>query len=260
MNEMKKLLILIGIAVLFIVAIIVISFTGGNDSEEVYNKFDSAFNGTNNTLVYIGRPTCPYCNFLEPNLLDMKERYEFDYVYINTDEMNNTYMNKIMTQLNLTELGTPYLAIVSNGKVVATQDGYADYNITFEFLQKNKIISSEATLLLNYIGLEEYQELLKSKEEKIIVVGQSTCGYCTKAKITLNDIVEKNGTEINYFNLSYISQEEGAIFEASLDYFKNEQWGTPVTIIVKDGKIVDMLEQYVSESEYTEFFEENGVL
>ena len=65
--------------------------------------------------------------------------------------------------------------------------------------------------------------------------------------------------KINYFNVSYISEEEGKKFEDSLDYFQGS-WGTPVMIIVQDGKLVDIVEQMVSKSEYIDFLEENGVL
>ena len=40
--------------------------------------------------------------------------------------------------LGLESLGTPYLAIVANGRVIDEQKSYSDYDITFEFLQENK--------------------------------------------------------------------------------------------------------------------------
>ena len=97
------------------------------------------------------------------------------------------------------------------------QNGYSDYDITFEFLQDNGIIDEDAELLLNYIGLDEYEKLLKGKENSVVVVGQSTCAYCIQSKIILNKIAEEKGVEINYLNISYLTEEEGADFEASLD-------------------------------------------
>ena len=259
MNESKKMLIVVGVVVFAVLGIFGFALTESKASEKMYNDFEAAFNGNENKLVYIGSSTCGYCQLLNPSLEDMKERYQFDYLYIDAAEISSGYLKKILAKLELSNLGTPYLAVVSNGKVVDTQNGYSDYDITFEFLQDNKIIAEDQELLLNYIDYEEYEKLLKSDEKNVIVVGQSTCSYCVQAKITLNEIVEENDITINYLNISYLTEEEGEKFESSLDYFE-DSWGTPIMMIVKDGKIVDIIEQYVEKDEYVEFLEENGVI
>lgn len=260
MNEKKKTIVVISIIAVILLFVILLIVRGDKESEELYNQFETAFNGEENTLIYIGRPTCPYCNLLDPNIKDMKERYGIDYIYINTDEFGSSYRNKVMEKLGLSKLGTPYLAVVSNGKVVDTQNGYADYDKLFKFLQENEIISEEAELSLNYIGYEEYKDLLNSKKASVIVIGQSTYQYCIKAKLILNDIADENDITINYLNISYLSSEEGANFEKSLEYFQENDWGTPIMMIVKKGEIIDMIEQLTTEEKYIEFLTENGVL
>ena len=260
MNEIKKLIIVLSVIALLIIGIVTFSVIENNKNEKVYAEFEEKFNGETNTLVYIGRPTCGYCNLLTPSLQDMKTRYGFDYVDINIDEISDKNLDKILEALQVTELGTPYLAIVSNGKVVDVQNGYADYDVIFEFLKENSIIKSDAELLLNYIDVKEYNKLIKGKEASVIVVGQSTCSYCVKAKVVLNEVASKNDIEINYLNLSYMTEDDYKDFTSSFEYFQSSSWGTPVTMIVKNGKIVDMLEQFVTEEEYTEFFKKNGVL
>lgn len=259
MNESKKMLIIVGVVVFSILGIFGFALTESKASEAIYNNFEAAFNGTENKLVYLGSSTCGYCQLLNPSLEDMKERYDFDYLYIDVSEISSGYLKKILSQLELTSLGTPYLAIVSNGEIVDTQNGYSDYDITFKFLKDNKIIGEDQELLLNYIGYDEYDKLLNSDKKNVIVVGQSTCSYCVQAKVTLNDIVEENDITINYLNISYLTEEEGEKFESSLDYFENS-WGTPIMMIVQDGKLVDIIEQYVDKDEYVEFLEENGVI
>lgn len=259
MNESKKMLIIVGVVVFSVLGIFGFALTESKASEAIYNNFEVAFNGTENKLVYLGSSTCGYCQLLNPSLEDMKERYDFDYLYIDVSEISSGYLKKILSQLELTSLGTPYLAIVSNGEIVDTQNGYSDYDITFEFLKDNKIIGEDQELLLNYIGYDEYDKLLNSDKKNVIVVGQSTCSYCVQAKVTLNDIVEENDITINYLNISYLTEEEGEKFESSLDYFENS-WGTPIMMIVQDGKLVDIIEQYVDKDEYVEFLEENGVI
>lgn len=231
-----------------------------NYQKAKYDEFTTAFNSSKEKLIYIGRPTCQYCQLLYPSLEDMKERYSFEFLDINTDEIMTEYMNKIITDLEITSVTTPYLLVVKNGEVVETQNGYLDYDQTFEFLQENGIISKTATLALNYIGMEEYKTILNGSKPEVVVIGQSTCGYCVHAKLILNEIADDKGIDINYLNISYLSNEEGAELEASLDYFKSNKWGTPLTFILKEGKAIDVLEGYTSLENYISFFERNGVM
>lgn len=260
MNEIKRLIVVLSVTAVLLFSIIGFVFIGNKNSKSVYESFKEKFNGETNSLIYIGRPTCGYCNLLTPSLDDMKQRYNFEYTYINVDEISESILNKILQDLQIKEVGTPYMAVVSGGKVIGVQNGYADYDETFKFLQNNSIISSEEKLLLNYISYTEYENLIKSKEKSIIVVGQSTCSYCINAKLVLNNIAEKNNTKINYLNVSYLTEQEITKFTSSFDYFGTDTWGTPVTIIVQKGKIIDMIEGYATEEEYTEFFEKNEVL
>lgn len=264
MNEKSKLIIILSVIAAIVLLVVGTYIADDMKSKKIYEQFIEVYNKQENTLVYIGRSTCGYCNLLTPSLNDMKERYSFEYLLIDTDTINAKYLTKILNEVgvkSINDLGTPYLAIVSNGSLVDTQPGYVDYDKLFEFLQKNSVIAEDAKLLLNYIDIDEYSKLIKDDEASIIVVGQSTCSYCVQAKLLLNNIAQAKGTKINYFNISYLSTDEDKeTFTTSFDYFESESWGTPVTIIVKDGKIIDKLEQLVTEEKYIEFFEKNGVL
>lgn len=253
-KETKRLLIVLGTIISLIAVVGLLVFSHTQKQRGIYNEFLNKFNGKDNTLIYIGRPTCSYSSLLEPSLLEMKERYEFDYLYLNIDEVNNVVLSQILEDLNLTSIGTPYLAVVSNGKIVDTQNGYVDYDALFGFLQENKIISSTAELSLNYIDLKEYKTLLAEKENKVIVIGQSTCPYCVKAKLILNEVVDETDAEINYLNISnFTSEEDFTEFEKTLELLQSDKWGTPITMIVKEGKLVDYIEGVTTKEEYIKF-------
>ena len=260
MNEKKKTIIVLSIIGVILLLIVAFLFKGDEYSEKIYTQFEQAFYGEENKLIYIGRPTCTYCALLDPSIKDMEERYDIEYIYIDTDEFASSYRNKVMNLLGLSEITTPYLAVVSNGKLVDSKKGNGEYSDYFLFLQKNNIIDKEAELSLNYIDFEGYEELLESKKNNIIVIGQTNCMYCVKAKIRLNNIADEHGITINYLNINKLSKDEGAAFEQSLKYFQEEEWGTPIMMIVKNGKIVDMIEQLVTEEEYVEFLERNELL
>lgn len=260
MNEKKKLLVIFGVIGAIILLIIGLAINDGIKRKKLYEQFENAFNGNDKTLVYIGKTGCSWCGLMDPSIKEMKDRYHFDYLYVNLKELGNNYTSQMIKKLGLEKIGTPYLAVVQNGKVVDAQSGYVDYDKLFEFAQKNEIISKEATLPLNYIGLKEYQDLLAGKEKSVIVVGQSTCHYCIEAKLILNQIVDEKNAKINYLNISYLTEEEGNTFKNSLEYFQKDSWGTPVMIVVQDGKMVDILPSLNTKENYISFLEEQGVL
>lgn len=259
MNEIKKLRVLLVIVVVIILLILAVVIIDSKNQAKLYEEFTQSLNGEEKKLIYIGRPSCGYCNLLQPSLEEMKERYNFDYVYINSDEIDSKYLEKIIADLKIESFGTPYLAVVSKGEVVATQPEYVDYEKLFNFLQTNSIISSNEKLLLNYIGIDEYTSLINDGNANVIVVGKSTCSYCVQAKLVLNQVVSKNDVEINYLNYDYLDQEGQTTVFGSFDYFKGE-WGTPVMLIVKDNEIVAMLEGYTTYDKYVSFLQGNGVL
>ena len=260
MSESKKMLVVVGAVILLIIGSIGFVYAGSQDSKEIYEQFTADFNGSENKLVYIGSSTCGYCSLLNPSLKDMSSRYDFDYLYIDINEMSSSYVRKVINDLGLTKVGTPYLAIVANGKVVDTQNGYDDYNVIFEFLQENSLIDEDADLDLNYIDYETYEKLLASKDKEVIVIGQTTCGYCVQAKVILNDVASEHEVEINYLDYAKLDEDEKEKFLESLEYFQEEEWGTPIMMIVQNGEIVDMIEQLASEDEYVEFLQENEVI
>ncbi len=259
MSESKKMLVVVGAVILLIIGSVGFVYAGNQDSKEIYEQFTTEFNDSENTLVYLGSSTCGYCSLLNPSLQDMASRYDFDYLYIDINEMSSSYVRKVLNDLGLTSVGTPYLAIVANGKVVDKQNGYDDYNVVFEFLQDNNVIAEDAKLDLNYIDYETYEELLASEDKEVIVIGQTTCGYCVQAKVILNDVASEHEVAINYLDYTKLDSDEKEQFAESLEYFQ-EEWGTPIIMIVQNGEIVDMIEQLATEDEYVEFLQENEVI
>lgn len=262
MNEKKKMgIVLVGLAlvILLIVGLAVMNYL---KSKKMYEQFEQTFYGNEKALVYIGRTSCGWCNLLNPTMEEMHDRYNLNYLHINIDEMNNTHFNKIVDTLQVSKLGTPYLVVVENGKVVDTQPEYADYDKLFAFLQKNDLIDKDAQLALNYIGLEDYQKLLKDTNKNIIVVGKMDCPYCVQAKLILNQVVDETKAKINYLSITSFETDadKKKAFEESLDYFSQTNWGTPVMLVVQDGKLVKVLEGLNSKDSYISFLKNQGVI
>ena len=129
----------------------------------------------------------------------------------------------------------------------------------------------------NYIDVDKYIEYMNDSEARIIYVAKPDCSFCQMETPIITRIAVKNNLTINYLdttnflehddegNVKYdengnaIKTETGNKFVASAPEYA-DGWGTPNTIIVKDGKIVDGIYQYVEEAELKTLFRNNGFI
>ena len=64
-------------------------------------------------------------------------------------------------------------------------------------------------------------------------------------------------TELN--NLEN-SKEVLTEFNTSLTYLSEEEWGTPLMLVVKDNEVVGHYNGYGSEDSYVKFLKEQGII
>lgn len=263
MNEKKKI-ITVFVAIIVLIALVIgINAITQKENEKTVEKYQNLMNNKTEQLIMIGRPTCSYCVELTPILEEITGLYDIKYTYMNTDELNEGTLNKLLKLFN-TDSSTPQLLIVKDGKIVKTQEGYTDREGVFTFLQEGGMISKDEVLEANdahltNIDYAKYDELLNAKENKIIVVAQTGCSYCESAKPVLNQIAKENDMEINWLDITNLSEDEQAKVTASLDIF-SEDFGTPLIMIVNDNKVVDSIQGYESEDKYVTFFKDNSMM
>lgn len=110
----------------------------------------------------------------------------------------------------------------------------------------------------NELSMDEYLELIKEDEKNIILVARPTCSYCELFTPILKEAADNMDLEINYINTDSFTDEDWTTFTASLSYLSEEDWGTPLTLIVQNGEVVADNGGYVDLSTIKTFFEENG--
>ena len=71
MNEKKKIIVLLCAIAAVILLIVVCSFIENKKSKKYLNEFYSAFNGSEEKLVMIGRDNCSWCQLFKPSLDSM---------------------------------------------------------------------------------------------------------------------------------------------------------------------------------------------
>ena len=63
---------------------------------------------------------------------------------------------------------------------------------------------------------------------------------------------------INYVDTDKFSNDDWDTFYASLSYLNENEWGTPLTLIVQNGEVVDVNQGYVELDTIKTFFSNNG--
>lgn len=111
----------------------------------------------------------------------------------------------------------------------------------------------------NEVTLDEYLELINKSEKSIILVARPTCSYCEAFAPILSEASKDLNLTINYIDTDKFSDEDWGTFTDSLDYLSNEEWGTPLTMIVQNGSVVDTNNGYVELDTIKDFFTTNGL-
>lgn len=263
MNETKKLYSILIVGLVFVAVIITAAIIDSKKGEKYLEEVDKAFESKEAKLLYLGRPTCGYCSLLKPVLDRYSKEYKFDFSYINMDEIGESKQQEIFNKLSLDveSFGTPYIAIVKDDKKVDEQSGYVTEDVFFDFLKKNGFIPEDAELALNYIDYNQYSEMLEKGEKEIYVMVQTGCSHCENAKPVLEEIAKEYDIKINILNISnFESEEEQTKFNESLSYLNENQWGTPLMLIVENKEIKDKKEGFSSKKDYIDFFKKNGYI
>lgn len=263
MNETKKIVTLLIIAVVAIIGVIGINIVTSKENQKTVDKYKDMMNSKTEKLFYIGRPTCSYCQQLEPSLKEITGMYDIKYEYINIDDFNQTTLNKVLALFD-TDTSTPQLFIVKKGKVINKLQGYTDRDGLFDFFKENEMIDKDEKLEavdsnLNKLDYSKYDELINKNENNIIVVGQTGCSYCESAKPVLNALAKKYEMSINYLNITDLSEEDQGKVVNSLDIFSGD-FGTPLIMVVNNKKVIDSIQGFESEEKYVNFFKKNNLI
>ena len=111
------------------------------------------------------------------------------------------------------------------------------------------------------ITIDEYLEKMNSSEKSIIYVARPTCSWCQKESPIIKSLGAQYDLTIYYLNTDNVTSDDEAYekFQNSSEHYQGE-WGTPNTIIVSDGKIVDGEFGYVEKATLKRLFERNGFI
>lgn len=256
-KEKKRLIILtIALAVLAFILIVVFAIVelrkngiiGSKESSEIMEKFNKTFNSKEIEVIYYHSTGCGYCELQAPILELVTEDYDIDYLSVDSTLLGVNERQKVLDALDI-EHATPTTVIVKKGKVIDKQVGFVDGKSLVAFFKENGLVPEDAIYSaeknLNYVSYEEYEDIIGNKGKNIVVIGQTSCSHCIAIKPALNSVAEEYDLTINYLNLTDLTKEESSKFYESLDrieydnpdYVNEGKFGTPLTLVIKDGKV-----------------------
>lgn len=222
------------------------------ESAKIVREFNKYYNSKKREVIYYASSACSYCELQKPILETIAEDYDINYYSIDSTLLSVKGRSEIIEKLEI-EGRTPTIVIVENGEVVATNVGYKDGRSLVKFFEENEIVPEDAVYsaekYITYVDYNKYKSLIRNDETNVIVIGQTSCGHCTAFKPAINSVAEDYNITINYLNLTELSEDESNSFFDSLkkigyddpDFIEDGSFGTPLTLIVEDGKVTDYI-------------------
>lgn len=112
---------------------------------------------------------------------------------------------------------------------------------------------------LSEIRMDTYLEYFNGSEDKIVLIARPTCQYCQVAEPIIQNVAFENDLDIYYLNTDNFEGEDEANLVRSDDFF-SEGFGTPLLLVVKDGKIVNKVDGLTDKAHYIDFFKNTGFI
>ena len=77
----------------------------------------------------------------------------------------------------------------------------------------------------------EVIEMMKNKEDFVLLISQTTCNHCASYKPKLEDIANEYKIKMYYIQVDLLNADESKEFSSYLNYSS-----TPVTVFIKNGE------------------------
>lgn len=119
--------------------------------------------------------------------------------------------------------------------------------------KESNAISDEVKKEFSQINTNTYLEYYNNEEEKLVLIARPSCTYCQIAEPIIQNIAYEYNLDINYLNTDGFSDDDKENLINSDEYF-NDEFGTPLLLVVGNGQIVDKVSGLTDRAHYIEFF------
>ena len=129
------------VGVVLFIALTVYAFIKDDKSNELieevsYSELQSIIKKKEKNVVLIGRDDCSHCISFRPTMESVAKQYKMKVYYINTNTIDNEEdYNELWAFFDAN--GTPTTAVVSDGKLIAREEGELTRSNLISFLKAN---------------------------------------------------------------------------------------------------------------------------
>ncbi len=118
------------------------------------------------------------------------------------------------------------------------------------------------TSMFTSVTADTLGDAVSGDTAKIVYIGRSTCGYCVKFLPVLQQAQTDYGYETLYLDITTVTtteqQDKILAFDNEEGFLEENFGGTPMVLLMKNGKIVDTWIGYAEYATYAEWLEKNG--
>ncbi len=284
MNENKRLLMIFGVIALVVVIVLVISFWPKPDKTFMCGVKADGDYGKLGKVNYKQYQCLSESDSKNPIIvadeLSSKDKEQINKAakkidhaiyYIDTEKVSKEDLKVIKKELKYNDKSfkKDVILILQDGKVKSYKEELLkNKKELYNFLKEAKlakfacdVTADEEYSSLGEINYEQYQCLYDSEEPFALMLAQTTCSYCLQFKPVINSYAEENNLPVYVIEIDQLSDSDRSALLSSLSYFdNNDQWGTPLTLGIKNKEVVSELSGYTEdESSLDEFFEKLGI-
>ena len=196
-------------------------------------------------ILFLGRPTCSFCNLFKPILDDITGQYDIEYKYINTDTLSKKQLGKLLEKLEIrsSTFSTPRLLITKKDKMVDSYIGYMDDISLFHFLKINGFIDENEEFQSPYPNIERlsstaYFNLFEEKQNTTILVGRIGDSIVD----AMLEYANKENLNVKFLSPNiFLTEADYSEFIETIKDMKEETL-LPILLEVKDGEVIKMTE------------------
>lgn len=107
------------------------------------------------------------------------------------------------------------------------------------------------------IDAEEYMDALNGNDLEVVYLGRPTCGYCIQFLPSLQQAQKEYGYKTLYINTDTLSDDDLTKILNTMEIDISE-FGTPTTVVVKGGKVIEKQIGYTYYSTFAALLESAG--
>lgn len=179
---------------------------------------------------------------------------------------------KVLSNSDLREEYDKKSKVTSNNKKEKSQSKIANIIITVLGIIAvigGVFIISETTVIpettntskeLTNVTYSEFTKFLQGNTKTVVIIGRQGCSWCQKYNPILKKVNGKYDLDMKYLSTDNFTTEEYYNYLTIDTTSADEGIGTPITMIISEGKIIDRIDGYVEQSYLETFLKNNGII